>query len=85
METLFFLLWALGAAASFAGWLWLVVMAFSNGDTLWGIGGIFIGLIALIYGVMNFDEAKTPVLLSVAGVVLALLGAFGMAAAGGGT
>ncbi|MFO1065072.1 MAG: hypothetical protein U0892_14500 [Pirellulales bacterium] len=53
-----------------AGWLWIVVMAFSEGDTLWGVGGLIFPLIALIYGAINFQELKVPVILMRTGMVI---------------
>ena len=51
------------------GWLWIVVLAFSEGETLWGIGSLIIPLVALIFGIMNFEETKIPLLLMGIGFV----------------
>ena len=62
----------------FVGWLWIVVMAFSEDGALWGIGCLIIPLVAIIYGAINFHEAKVPLALlgggTVARVVLVLAG-----------
>ena len=49
--------------AFIVGWLWIVVLAFSAGETLWGIGSFVMPLLALVWGVLNFGEAKIPVIL----------------------
>lgn len=54
-------------------------MCFQDGETLWGIGSIIFFPIALIYGVMNFGEAKIPVILLAVGfaarIVFGIMGA----------
>lgn len=64
LEILYWLFWF----ASLAGWLWIIVMAFSEGDTIWGIASIF-PLLGLIYGLMNFQEAKFAVALYGGGII----------------
>lgn len=64
----------LGFALSLIGGLWIIVNAFRNGGVLWGLGSLFIPLVALVYAVMNFGQNKVPLLLCVAGTVLTLLG-----------
>ena len=64
----------LGVALGFIGWLWLVVNAFRT-SALWGVGSLVISPIALIFGLLNFGENKSPRLLSVLGLVLYFMGA----------
>ena len=68
------------ALMSFVGWIWIIVMCFQDGETLWGIGSIIIAPVALIYGIMNFGEAKIPVILLAVGIVGRIV--FGVMAAG---
>lgn len=52
------------------GWIWIIVLAFQNGDVIWGICSIlFCGIVALVYGIMHFQQAKVPVILLVIGMV----------------
>jgi hypothetical protein len=71
----------LGSLMVLVAAVWIAVIAFQNEDTVWGIGSIFCGLAALIYGVMHFDEAKAPLGLMGLGVVIGIVGRF-MAAGG---
>jgi hypothetical protein len=63
----------IGAIATLIGWIWLLIACFKE-SVLWGIGGLFCGLVTLIYGVMNFAELKVPVLLYGGGTVLLIIG-----------
>lgn len=56
------LLFLAGALAlvGIVGWLWMVVIAFSNGEPLWGLGCLFIPPLGIVYGLMNYEEAKIP-------------------------
>ena len=56
------------------GWLWIVVMAFSEGEMLWGIGSLIISPIAIVYGIMNFQELKIPLGMMVGGAVVRIAG-----------
>jgi hypothetical protein len=64
----------IGGLLSLVGVVWIIVLAFQNGDPVWGIVSIFCGLAALIYGIMHFDEAKAPVGLMVVGMILGFVG-----------
>ena len=68
------------------GWLWMVVLAFGDGEVLWGIGCLIIPPLTVVYGLLNYQEAKIPfwictigfginIALRVLGTVLALNGA----------
>ena len=65
----------LGLVMCLVGGLWIVVNAFKNGGVLWGLGSLFVPLVAQVYALLNFAENKIPLLLSVAGIVLLVLGA----------
>ena len=65
----------LGIVLSLVGSLWIVVNAFRNSGVLWGLGSLLVPFVALIYAVLNFAENKIPLVLCVAGIVLAIAGA----------
>lgn len=48
MEMLLGIVAMVTLGVSVVGWLWIVVTAFSDGDTLWGIGGLIISPLALV-------------------------------------
>ena len=56
------------------GWLWIVVMAFSEGEMLWGIGSLIISPLAIVYGIMNFQELKIPLGMMVGGGLVRIVG-----------
>lgn len=82
MEILLSIIGMAAMAAAVIGWLWITVMAFSEGETLWGVGCLVISPLCVVYGLLNFQELKIPVLLLLAGlagqisagVMIALLG-----------
>ena len=59
--------------ASIVGWLWIVVLAFSDGETLWGIGSLIIPLVAVIYGILNYGDTKMPMILLAGGFVARII------------
>jgi len=69
----------LGFIAIIIGRIWLLLTAFKEG-CLWAIGVLCIDLVALIFVIQHWDEAKLPFLVSVVGWILVVGGAF----AGGG-
>ena len=42
------------------GWLWIVILAFGEGETLWGIGCLIFPPLTVVYGRLNYQEAKIP-------------------------
>ncbi|WDQ15482.1 hypothetical protein [Rhodopirellula sp. P2] len=80
MEILLNILAMTAMAASVVGWLWITVMAFSEGEILWGLGCLIISPVCLIYGFLNFQELKIPVLMLAIGLVARIgLGAIAFA------
>jgi hypothetical protein len=59
----------IGGICGLIGWIWIVILAFQNGDTGWGIISLICGIAALIYGVQHFDEAKVPLGLLALGII----------------
>jgi len=50
------------------GWIWMIVLAFKNGDTLWGFLSIC-SILGLVYGFMHFQQAKVPTILLLIGMI----------------
>ena len=69
----------LGGARFLTGWIWLMVIAF--GTDHWGHGvGILLmcGVYGFVYGIINWDICRTPVLLHGSGYfILLCFSAFG--------
>ena len=69
------MVWALlgiGTLCSLIGWIWVIVLAFQNGDTVWGVISIFCGIVGLVYGLMHFQQAKVPVILMAVGIICSI-------------
>lgn len=60
METLLAILVLLTSAVSIIGWLWITAVAFSEGETLWGVGCLFLAPLCFVYAIFNFQELKIP-------------------------
>lgn len=56
------------------GGLWLSVNAFRTAGALWGIGALVVPFVAQLHGLRNLDDNPVPLILSLAGVVLCVLG-----------
>lgn len=59
----------LGVVLSLVGGIWLVVKAFQN-SILWGIGCLLIPLVGLFFALRHWEEAKTPFLIALTGVII---------------
>jgi hypothetical protein len=55
------------------GWVWLIVIAFKSDQIIWGILILLFTLPAFVYGLLNWDKAKTPYLLFVGSIVLMIM------------
>ncbi len=69
METLIGLLGWGTFLCGFVGWIWITVFAFTEGETLWGVGCLIISPICLVFGFLNLQELKIPLALLIGGVV----------------
>ncbi len=67
------LLLFLGAIAFLAGWLWIVVIAFSE-SVLWGVLILLIPITALVFIFLNWEEVKLPGSLMIGGMLCHILG-----------
>jgi len=64
-----------GGLAILVGVIWTAVLAFQKEDILWGIFCLLCpAIVALIYGILNFDRAMVPVILIIIGLVLGGVG-----------
>ena len=70
METMLGILSLIALAAGVIGWLWITVMAFSEGETLWGVGCLIISPLCILFGLMHFQELKIPFFMVVGGFVV---------------
>lgn len=56
------------------GAVWTAIIAFKMGDMLWAIGCVLLsGIVAPIYGLMNFEICRIPAILCIAGFGLRIL------------
>jgi hypothetical protein len=69
METLLSIMAVIALAVGVIGWLWITVMALSEGETLWGVGCLFISPLCVVYGLLNFQELKVPLFMVLGGFV----------------
>ncbi len=56
-----------------AGWIWIVVLAFQD-HILWGLGSLFIPLVAFIFVVMHWGKAWKPFVIQLLGGILIAVG-----------
>jgi hypothetical protein len=75
-------LYYLGMVLGLVGFIWLVVVAFKK-SVWWGLGTLIVPFVGLIFAIMNWQTAKTPFLVYLAGVILYVFGAYKMAGSGG--
>jgi len=63
METLGLLFLGLGVTICIVCGIFLMILAFKE-SILWGVGYLFIPLVALLFVVVHWDKAKEPFLIS---------------------
>ena len=64
-----------GAAIAAIGAIWLVFTAFQE-SIMWGFGVFLLfPIVGLIFAIMQWNEAKKPVLTHLAGLAVAIIGA----------
>ena len=64
----------IGGLLSLVGAIWIIVIAFQNGDIVWGVLAIFCGIVGLIYALQHMEQAKIPLILMIVGIVLSIVG-----------
>ena len=75
MDVLLTILLVICGLASFVLWILVLVRAFKAGATVWGVLGIFIPLLAFIWGWMNAkkENLTTIMLIWTAAIVVTLI------------
>jgi hypothetical protein len=61
-----------GYGAIIVGGIWLLVKAFTE-SIVWGLLCLFIPIAGLIFVITHWEDAKSPFLLQVAGIVLVVV------------
>ena len=64
----------LGIILSVVGGLWLLITAFQE-SVLWGFGCLIVPIVSLIFVFLHWEESRKPLLIALAGNVLAIAGA----------
>lgn len=64
---------AFGGIMALVGWVWILINAFSE-SVPWGVGVFCFSPLAIVYGVLKWDELKLPTILYGVGVVLSIVG-----------
>jgi hypothetical protein len=62
----------MGVFATLVGWVWIMVTAFSE-SVPWGVGIIFFWPLALVYGILNWEDTKIPTIMMGSGILLYIL------------
>jgi hypothetical protein len=63
----------IGAIVALTGYVWLLIACFSE-SIGWGIGALFCGIVALVFGILNWADLKVPTILYISGGVLYAIG-----------
>ena len=63
----------MGGIASLVGWVWIMINAFSE-SVPWGVGCLCCSPVALVYGILKWEELKFPVLLLGGGTLVGIVG-----------
>ena len=60
-----------GSLMALVGWVWVMIMAFSE-SVPWGVGVLCVSPLAIVFGVLHWDDAKAPTILYTVGLVLSI-------------
>ncbi|WP_163833352.1 hypothetical protein [Spartinivicinus ruber] len=63
----------IGGLLCLVGWIWLIIIAFQNNKIVWGILILLFTLPGYLFGILNWNLAKTPFILLVVGTVLIII------------
>lgn len=69
MATVGMIIWGIGGIVAFIGFIWFLVVAFRQ-TFWWGIGSLFILIVALVFLIMHWGDAKKPFFVWLIGVVI---------------
>lgn len=64
-----FALVLLFSICTLAGAIWIALLAFQEGEIAFGVFSIVCGIVAIVYGIQRFDDAKIPLGLMAVGIV----------------
>ena len=73
MATLGMILTAIGGVMAVVGGVWVIVLAFRK-SVMWGLLCLFVSPVAIYFAIKNWDIAKRPFLIEIAGIVLLFIG-----------
>ncbi len=72
MEIVVLILMGIGGLMLVAGNIWFLVEMFRT-SILWGLGGLFVPFVTLIWLVLHWDQGAKPFGLSILGAVVCIL------------
>jgi len=84
MAAIGMLLVLVGWLVSLVGGIMVLIEAFKN-SVVWGLASLFIPFVILVFVILNWDVSKKGFLISVVGMIIAVVGTALAAAFGGGT
>ena len=68
-----FLLLLVGGLLALVGWIWMILIAFSE-SVPWAVVIFFFGPLGLVYGYLRWDDAKAPTIFMLIGLVMYIIG-----------
>jgi hypothetical protein len=54
------------------GWVWVMIIAFSD-SVPWGVGVFCFSPLAIVFGILHWDDANVPTILYAVGLVLSII------------
>jgi hypothetical protein len=72
MATVGMIIWGIGGIVALIGWIWFLVVAFRQ-TIWWGLGSLFIPIVALIFLIMHWGDAKKPFFVWLIGAVIMII------------
>ena len=72
METVGMIIWGIGGLVAFIGFIWFLVVAFRQ-TIWWGLGSLFIPIVALIFLIMHWGDAAKPFFVWLIGAVIMIV------------
>lgn len=67
------LLLLMGAVTALIGYVWILIKAWTE-SVPWGVGVLLFSPLALVYGILKWEETKVPVIVLAIGVTAHLMG-----------
>jgi hypothetical protein len=64
---------ALGGILALVGWVWILISAFAE-SILWGVGVFLLSPLALVFGILHWEDLKVPTIMYAVGLPLYILG-----------